>query len=160
MNTAMFVGSFEPFTLVHLDIVQSSAKIFDKLIIAIAHNAQKTGFLPIDKRIELIQKSTHEFNNVEVVTFEGLTAQYAKEHNIKILVRGIRNSKDLEYENQIASANQALNPELATIFIPTKAEHNHISSSIVKEIYLNNGDITDFVPYPVQKYLESIYNAS
>ena len=80
-----------------------------------------------------------------------------KKHNVQ---QQKEQEKDLEYENQIACANQALNPELATIFIPTKAEHNHISSSIVKEIYLNNGDITDFVPYPVQKYLESIYNAS
>ncbi len=153
MTTAIYAGSFDPFTLGHLDILKSSAEIFDTVIIAVAYNPEKKGFIPVDDRVELIKKSVISIQNIEVYSFNGLTVEFAKQHNAKILIRGLRDSKDFEYENQLARINSTLNPEIKTVFLTANPQNVAISSTAVKELVSHKCDLTQFVPNPVKDYL-------
>lgn len=155
MKIAIYPGSFDPITKGHLDILKNAAGIFDKVIIAVAHNGEKKGFLAPDKRVELIKKSIEkaQIKNVEVDAFEGLTIEYAKKIGATILIRGLRAVSDFEYEMQLSQTNSALCDEIKTVFLTTKPKYNFISSSTIREILQNNGDISKFVPSPVNEYL-------
>lgn len=153
MKIAIYPGSFDPVTKGHLDILKNASEIFDKVIIAVAHNGEKKGFLPVEKRVELIKQSISGLENVEVDAFEGLTIDYAKKHNAEILIRGLRAVSDFEYEMQLSQTNSALCESVKTVFLTTKPEYNFISSSTIKEILANNGDISKFVTEPVFNYL-------
>lgn len=153
MTIAIYPGSFDPITNGHLDILRSGAAIFDKVIIAVSYNINKHGFLPIETRKKLIEESVQDIPNVEVDSFQGLTVEYAKKKNANVLLRGLRTSFDFEYEMQLSQTNQALYSDIKTVFLITKPEFNFISSSCVREILLNKGDITNFVPNPVADYL-------
>ena len=155
MITAIYPGSFDPITNGHLDIINVSSKMFDRLIILVAKNINKQEFLSVDERLNLIKISTSHLNNIIIDSFTGLTANYAKEHNATILVRGVRTVQDFENELMMAHANEQLNINLKTIFIPTEPQFSYISSSMVKEIFLNNGCIKKFVPPHVTEYLNS-----
>ena len=155
MKIAIYPGSFDPITKGHLDILKTGAGLFDKVIIAVARNSGKKGFLTIDERVELIKKSVKELPNVEVDSFEGLTIEYAKKKNAKILIRGLRAVSDFEYELQLSQANSSLCSDIKTVFLTTKPKYNFISSSTIKEIYINHGDISKFVPEPVYEFLKS-----
>lgn len=154
MTIAIYPGSFDPITNGHLDILKSGSEIFDKVIIAVSYNMNKKGFLSVEERIDLIKKSVAHLKNVEVDAFEGLTVNYAKKKGADVLLRGLRTSFDFEYELQLSQANNALNKDLKTVFLITKPEYNFISSSMVREILVNGGDITEFVPLPVKEYLK------
>ena len=160
MTIAIYPGSFDPITNGHIDILKSGAEIFDKVIIAVSYNANKQGFLPIDIRTQLIRESVKDIPNVEVDSFEGLTIEYAKKRGASVLLRGLRTSFDFEYEMQLSQTNHALYNEIKTVFLITKPEYNFISSSCVREILLNNGDITSFVPEAVQAYLTKLRQLS
>lgn len=153
MKIAIYPGSFDPITKGHLDILKNAAEIFDRVIIAVAHNGEKKGFLSVEQRVKLIKKSISNFKNVEVDSFEGLTIDYAKKHNAEVLIRGLRAVSDFEYEMQLSQTNSALCEDIKTVFLITKPEYNFISSSTIKEILHNNGDISKFVPEPVYNYL-------
>ncbi len=153
MRTAIYPGSFDPITNGHLDVLKTSAGIFDKVIIAVAKNSEKHAFLTIDERIKLIKESVMHIKNVEVDAFDGLTIEYAREKSAQILIRGLRAVSDFEYEMQLSQTNSALAPDIQTVFLITKPEYNFISSSTVREILLNGGDISKFVPLPVYNYL-------
>ena len=155
MTIAIYPGSFDPITNGHLDILKSGSEIFDKVIIAVSYNVNKSGFLTVDERVNLIKKSVAHLKNVEVDSFEGLTVEYAKKKGADVLLRGLRTSFDFEYELQLSQTNNALNKELKTVFLITKPEYSFISSSMVREILVNNGDISNFVPADVCKYLNS-----
>lgn len=155
MRIAIYPGSFDPITKGHLDILKTGAEIFDKVIIAVARNSEKKGFLSIDDRVKLIRESIKDLENVEADSFEGLTIEYAKEKGAKVLIRGLRAVSDFEYELQLSQANSALCSDIKTVFLTTKPKYNFISSSTIKEIYLNNGDISKFVPEPVYEFLKS-----
>ena len=155
MKIAIYPGSFDPITNGHLDILKSGSEIFDKVIIAVSYNINKQGFLSVDERVDLIKKSVAHFKNVEVDAFEGLTVEYAKKKGADILLRGLRTSFDFEYELQLSQTNNALYNDLKTVFLITKPEYNFISSSTIKEIWQNGGDISKFVPEPVYNYLSS-----
>lgn len=154
MKIAIYPGSFDPVTKGHLDILQTATQIFDKVIIAVARNSEKHGFLPVETRVQLIKESVKELNNVKVDFFEGLTINYAREKGATILIRGLRAVSDFEYELQLSQANSALASEIKTVFLTTKPKYNFISSSTIKEIFINNGDISKFVPEPVDEYLK------
>lgn len=156
MTTAIYPGSFDPITKGHLDVLETGAKIFDKVIIAVSNNINKKSFLTVDERINLIRESVKHLPNVEVDAFEGLTVNYAKNRGAEVLLRGLRAVSDFEYEMQLSQTNSELSPDIKTVFLITKPEYNFISSSTVKEIFLNKGDISNFVPAPVMKYLSSI----
>lgn len=153
MKVAIYPGSFDPITNGHLDILKRAAGMFDKVIIAVARNSEKHGFLTVDERIELIKKSVADIKNVEVDAFEGLTIEYAKKFGAEVLIRGLRAVSDFEYEMQLSQTNSALAPDIQTVFLITKPEYNFISSSTIKEILVNGGDISQFVPQPVCEYL-------
>lgn len=155
MTIAIYPGSFDPITNGHLDILKSGSEIFDKVIIAVSYNVNKKGFLTVDERVELIKKSVAHFDNVEVDFFEGLTVEYAKKKQADVLLRGLRTSFDFEYELQLSQTNNALLRDLKTVFLITKPEYNFISSSMVREILINNGDISKFVPKAVEEYLKT-----
>lgn len=155
MKIAIYPGSFDPITKGHLDILHTAAEIFDKVIIAVARNPEKQGFLLVDVRVKLIKESVKDLPNVEVDFFEGLTINYARQKGATVLIRGLRAVSDFEYEMQLSQANSALASEVKTVFLTTKPKYNFISSSTIKEIYLNKGDISKFVPEPVNEYLQN-----
>jgi len=156
MKIAIYPGSFDPITKGHLDILNTAAGIFDKVIIAVAHNSEKHGFLPVETRVQLIKESVKDMTNVEVDAFEGLTINYAHEKGATVLIRGLRAVSDFEYEMQLSQANSALAPDVKTVFLTTKPKYNFISSSTIKEIFLNNGDVSKFVPDAVADYLKAL----
>lgn len=156
MTIAIYPGSFDPITNGHIDILKSGAEIFDKVIIAVSYNVNKQGFLPVETRVKLIRESVKDIPNVEVDSFEGLTVEYAKKRGASVLLRGLRTSFDFEYEMQLSQTNHTLYNEIKTVFLITKPEYNFISSSCVREILLNKGDITSFVPKEVQAYLTEL----
>lgn len=153
MKIAIYPGSFDPITKGHLDILKNASGIFDKVIIAVARNGKKKGFLSTEERVELIKKSIEGLDNVEVDAFEGLTIEYAKKQGAEILIRGLRAVSDFEYEMQLSQTNSALCDEIKTVFLTTKPKYNFISSSTIREILQNNGDISKFVPQAVNEYL-------
>ena len=157
MTTAIYPGSFDPITYGHLDVLKTGAEIFDKVIIAVAHNSAKNGLLSIDERVNLIKDAVKDLKNVEVDTFEGLTVEYAKKHEATVILRGLRAVSDFEYEMQLSQTNHAMEPEIKTVFLITKPEYNFISSSSVKEVLVNGGSIEKFVPENVKIYLEQRY---
>lgn len=155
MKIAIYPGSFDPITKGHLDVLKTGSEIFDKVIIAVSRNSQKEGFLSVEERVSLIKASISELSNVEVDSFEGLTVEYAKQKGAKVLLRGLRAVSDFEYEMQLSQTNSALSEEIKTVFLITKPKFNFISSSTVKDIALLGGDISKFVPEPVNEYLKN-----
>ena len=139
MKIAIYPGSFDPITKGHLDILKNASEIFDKVIIAVARNGEKKGFLTVDERVKLIKESVTDFDNVEVDSFEGLTIEYAKKRGAEVLIRGLRAVSDFEYEMQLSQTNSALCSDIKTVFL--------------KEILRNGGDISKFVPECVHEYL-------
>ncbi len=153
MKIAIYPGSFDPITNGHLDVLKTSAGIFDRVIIAVARNPEKTGFLTVEERVKLIKESVKHIKNVEVDFFDGLTIEYARKMGAEVLIRGLRAVSDFEYEMQLSQTNSALAADIQTVFLITKPEYNFISSSTVREILMNKGDISKFVPKPVFEYL-------
>ncbi len=145
-KNAIYPGSFDPITKGHMDIIKRSAKMFDKLYVAVLTNSSKSCCFTIEERMEMMRKCTSDMQNVEVCTFSGLLAEYAKKIDVVTSIRGLRAVTDFEYEFQMALTNKKINKELETIFLTTNSKYMYLSSSIVKEIARNGGDISDFVP--------------
>ena len=131
---AVFAGSFDPFTLGHLDIVKRAAALFDELYVLLAVNASKKYLLSESARIEIVKKSVENIPNVKVESFDGLTVEFMKRVGAKFLVRGIRGSADVEYEQSVAWNNKVLYPESETIFLSSAPEHLNVSSTVVREL--------------------------
>ena len=156
MTIAIYPGSFDPITNGHFDVLYRASKLFEKVIVAVLSNMNKKSFIPAEIRFELIKESVKHLENVEVDTFDGLTVEYARAKNAKVLIRGLRAVSDFEYEMQIAQINKNLDASLDTIFLVPSVENNFLSSSIVKEIALFGGDISNLAPESVQKYFKKI----
>ena len=155
MKIAVYPGSFDPITNGHLDVLKTGAEIFDRVIIAVAYNSQKpNGFLKVDERLKLIKETVKGIKNVEVDSFEGLTVEYARKMGASVILRGLRAVSDFEYEMQLSQTNHAIEPGIKTVFLITKPEYNFISSSSVKEVFVNGGDIEKFVPQNVKSYFD------
>ena len=153
---AIYPGSFDPITNGHLDVLERASRLFAKVIIAVLGNPNKKATLPIETRIKLVKEAVSHLDNVETGSFTGLTVDYAKAKNAQVLIRGLRAVSDFEYEMQMAQTNKHLYPQLDTIFLVPRMENNFISSSVIKEISLLGGDISQFVPEPVNKYFKTI----
>ncbi|TDL55862.1 pantetheine-phosphate adenylyltransferase [Paenibacillus dendritiformis] len=154
-RTAVYPGSFDPVTLGHLDIIQRAAKQFDKLIVAVLNNSSKKPLFSIEERLELLRTVTKPWPNVEVDSFSDLTVNYMDAKNGDVIVRGVRSVTDFEYELQLASTNQKLNPRVETIFMMTNPKYSYLSSSIVKEIAHYGGDISELVAPEVEAALRN-----
>ncbi|GAD31091.1 pantetheine-phosphate adenylyltransferase [Photobacterium leiognathi] len=141
----IYPGTFDPITNGHLDLIERAAAMFDHVIVGVAFNPSKKPLFDLNERVELASKITAHLNNVEIVGFSGLLVDFAKEHNANILVRGLRAVSDFEYEFQLANMNRRLMPELETVFLTPAEENSFISSTIVKEVALHKGDVSQFV---------------
>ena len=146
MKTVICPGSFDPITNGHLDIIERSSKIFEKVIVAVLINSSKTATFTAEERIDLLKTATAHIPNVEVVSFNGLLAQFAQDRNAKVIIKGLRAVSDFEYEFQMSLTNTKLNPNVETLFMTTKSENMYLSSSIVREVARYGGDISDMVP--------------
>lgn len=145
-QTVICPGSFDPVTRGHLDIITRASKMFGKVVVAVLVNSSKTPTFSTEERIALLQAATAELPNVDIVSFEGLLAEYCKSCGINTIVKGLRAVSDFEYEFQMALANKKLNPGLETIFLTADADSTFLSSSMVREIGSMGGDISNFVP--------------
>ena len=145
-NTALFPGSFDPFTAGHLNILRRSLTMFDKVIVAVGVNQDKRGFYSNSVKMDIIRQATAGLQNVQIIEYDGLTVDVCRNLGIRHIVRGVRNMLDFENERAIADANRRLAPEIETIIIPTAQEFAHISSSAVRDILRHHGDTSLFVP--------------
>lgn len=146
MNIAVFPGSFDPFTKGHESVVRRGCILFDKLIIGVGSNTTKKYMFDIEERTAMIERVFADEDRIEVRSFSGLTVDFCKEQDAKYILRGLRDGKDFFYENSIAVMNNSLSPGIETVFLLTAAEYAGISSTILREILRNNGDISSFVP--------------
>ena len=147
MRIAVCPGSFDPITKGHIDIITRAAAMFDKLIVVVMTNANKTNFsFSPEERKTLILKTVGDIANIEVDVYDGLLADYARQKNACAIIKGLRAMSDFEYEFQMALTNKKLNPHVETLFLTTRAENMYLSSSMVKQIAAMNGDISDFIP--------------
>ena len=146
MRIALCPGSFDPVTKGHLDIIRRASKLFDKVIVVVLTNPEKNASFSKEERINMAKKVTIDLQNVEVDTFGGLLADYAKIKNAVAIVKGLRAVSDFEYEFQMALTNKLFNPEMETLFLNTSEEYMYLSSSIVKQIASLGGDISRFIP--------------
>ena len=143
---ALFPGSFDPITKGHDDIVLRALKLFDKIIIGLADNHEKKSLFSYNKRLSLLNSAFKKNNRVKVINYKGLTANYCYNNNIRFIVRGIRNEVDFNLEKTVDSTNKLLNTKLETVSFFTKTEFSNLSSSILRDIYVNGGDIKSFLP--------------
>lgn len=142
----VYPGSFDPITFGHLDIIERSSKMFDKLIVGVLINNAKKPLFSADERVKMIQNVTSHLDNVEVCSFHGLLVDFAKKEGARVIVRGLRAVTDFEYELQMAQTNHTMCPGLDTIFLTTDLRYAYLSSSIVREVAFYDGKINQFVP--------------
>ncbi len=157
MKLAIYPGTFDPFTLGHLDIAERALNVFDQLAIIVAAHPEKSTLLSVNTRVELIKEATTHIDGIRVISFQGLIVDHAKNLGACALVRGLRSSRDLDYESQMAHTNRMMLPTLDTVFFHTSAAHAFTSSSLVREILSWNGDIRPFVPRVIA---ESLMNSN
>lgn len=151
MKTVICPGSYDPITLGHLDVITRASTLFDKVIVVVLINNKKNYSFSTEERVDLIKKSVSHLKNVTVDSYDGLLADYAKQHSAYAIVKGLRAMSDFEYEFQMALTNRKLNPEVETLFLTTKSEYMYLSSSMVKQIASMGGDISEFVPSVIHK---------
>jgi len=151
-SVAIYAGTFDPLTLGHLDLIERSATIFPRVIVAAAADTVKNTLFSAEERIGMIQAVVKRLGvaNVDVEIFDGLLVNYARSRNVSVIIRGLRAYSDFEYEFQMALTNRKLAPEIETLFMMPKEVHSYVSSSTVKEVAKLGGQISDFVPPEIQ----------
>ena len=154
MKRAIYPGSFDPVTNVHVDIILRSSKIVDRLIVGVLNNSAKKSLFSVEERVSMLKELTKDLPNVEVTSFDGLLVDYMREIDASIIVRGLRAVTDFEYELQIAQTNHIENTDIETIFLTTNLQYSYLSSTIVKEFASYGGDISKFVP---EQFVDRIY---
>ncbi|GGG51510.1 phosphopantetheine adenylyltransferase [Pseudohongiella nitratireducens] len=157
MKTAVYPGTFNPITNGHSDLVERAAKLFDKVIVAIGVNRQKSGTLPTEKRVELARQVLGHLDNVEVCSFDTLLIDFVREREAKVILRGLRTVADFEYEFQLVGMNRALDPKIETIFMAPEEHLSYISSTLVREIASFGGDISRFVHPLVDEAMKELH---
>ena len=154
MKIAVYPGSFDPVTNGHLDIIQRAIKIFDLVYIAVIENPEKTPLFKTEERMEMLSKSLPPSPKIKIDSFSGLLVDYAKKIGANAIVRGLRAVSDFDYEFQMALTNRKMCPEIETVFMMTDYKYSYLSSSFVKQIARLGGDISAFVPPPVEERLK------
>ena len=144
-RNAMYPGTFDPITNGHQDLVRRAASIFDRVIVAIAANPNKAPMFPLEARVSLAQQVLHDIPNVEVVGYAGLTVEFARKHNVSVVVRGLRAISDFEFEFQLANMSRHLAREIETVFLTPQEQFTFISSTLVREIAVLGGNVAEFV---------------
>ena len=159
MRTAIYPGSFDPLTNGHLDVVQRAAKLFDRVVVAVAENEGKNPLFTLNERLALVKKSIVHLPNVEADSFDCLLVEYVVSRKAQAIVRGLRAISDFEFEFQLALMNRKLNENIETIFMMPKDTYTFLSSRIVKEIARLGGDVGSFVPAHVQTALTKKFSS-
>lgn len=145
-RTAVFPGSFDPFTVGHEAIVKRALQLFEKVIIAVGENPDKKNLFSIEMRLKMISKVFADESRLEVISFRGLTVDFCRKHKAHYIVRGLRTSSDFEYERAMGQMNRKMAPEIDTVFLLTSTEHTPVSSTVIRDIIRNGGDVSPFVP--------------
>ena len=153
-RTAIYPGTFDPVTLGHLDVIELSLELFDKVIVGVSTHPAKKPLFSLEERISLLKECVKKFPRIEVSSFEGLLVDFAKKNNSRIVIRGLRELSDFETEFQRAIINRKLSPKIETVFIATSAKFFYLNSSLVKEIVSFGGDVSCFVPKAVENALK------
>lgn len=148
-RVALYPGSFDPFTVGHLDIVQRLSPLYDEVVVAVLSNPKKTPYLPEEARVRSIEESVKGLSNVRVLCSAGATVDVARQVGACTMIRGLRSVTDFEYETTLAAGYHYMAPEIETLFLLAKPEHGYISSSLVREIHALGGDVSALVPAPV-----------
>ncbi|WHH59884.1 pantetheine-phosphate adenylyltransferase [Petroclostridium sp. X23] len=146
MKIAVYPGSFDPVTNGHLDIIERTSKVFDKVIVSILLNSNKVPMFTVEERMDFLRQVTKKLNNVEIDCFSGLLVNYMKEKSATVIVKGLRAVSDFEYEFQMALVNNKLSPDIETLFMMTSSKYSYLSSSIVKEVGRLGGCLKELVP--------------
>jgi pantetheine-phosphate adenylyltransferase len=153
MRRAIYPGSFDPVTNGHLDVIERAQKLFDEVVVAVAHNDEKQPLFSLKERLDLLSETAGRFENVRIAEFEGLLVEFARAQKAGAVIRGLRAVSDFEFEFQMALMNRKLDPAVETIFLMPKEEYTYLSSRIVKEIARLRGDVSAFVPVCVARAL-------
>ena len=158
MSAVIYPGSFDPVTLGHMDVIERASKMFDKVIVCILNNSQKKSPLfSLDERVNMLKDVTSGLDNVEVDSFQGLLVDFAKEKDVKIIIRGLREITDFANELKMAQGNHLIYPDFETLFIATDPKYSFVSSSMVREYASYGKSVQDFVPKIVQSKIEEKY---
>jgi pantetheine-phosphate adenylyltransferase len=152
-RVAVYTGTFDPVHLGHLDIIRRGAGLFDRLIVGVGINPDKATLFTIEERVELIQRVTADYGNVEVEPFHGLAVQFVRQAGARIMLRGLRTLSDMEYEFTMSLMNLHLDPGIETVFLMAKEEFSHVSSTLLRQIATFGGDLKKFLPEPVEAAL-------
>jgi pantetheine-phosphate adenylyltransferase len=152
-RTAVYTGMFDPFHLGHLDVTERGSRLFDRLVVGVGINPEKSPFLSLEERVELLQTVLKPFANVEVRPFRGLAVRFVREVGGRIMLRGLRTLSDMEHEFTMSLTNLALDPEIETVFLMAKETYSHISSTLIRQIATLHGDLDKFVPPQVKTAL-------
>jgi len=158
MRRAIYPGSFDPVTNGHLDVIERARKLFDEVVVAVAHNDEKKPLFSLEDRLDLLGETAGKIDNVRIAEFEGLLVEFARREEAGAVIRGLRAISDFEFEFQMALMNRKLEAEVETIFLMPKEEYTYLSSRIVKEIARLGGDVSGFVPACVAKALRSKFS--
>ena len=154
----LYPGSFDPLTYGHLDLINRASELFETVIVSVLENPSKKSTFTVARRIEQIVVATIDIKNIEVISYEGLTIECAKQNNVEVILRGLRAMSDFEYELQIAHTNRTLDKTIETIFLATETHHSFLSSSVVKEVARFGGNISHMVTEMVAKDLQRHFN--
>ena len=150
---AVYTGVFDPIHLGHLDVIRRGSRIFDRLMVGVGINPEKTSFFTVEERVQLVQRVVAEYANVEVQPFHGLAVRFVREVGARVMLRGLRTLSDMEYEFSMSLTNRALDPEIETVFLMAKEEYSHISSTLIRQIATFQGELTKFVPAEIKTAL-------
>ncbi len=153
MVSALYPGSFDPVTFGHLDLVQRALPLFDRLTVAVARNSSKSGTFTFDERVDMLREVLPADPRLSVTTFAGLVVDYCRAQGIGAVLRGLRTVSDFEYEYQMALTNRHLAPAIETVFVMPSVQYSYVSSSLIREIVKNGGDVGSFLPPSVERRL-------
>lgn len=143
---AVYPGTFDPVTFGHIDLIKRASRIFDKVIVAVAHNEQKGVLFSVEERVDMLKDAVRDLKNVEVDSFEGLVVDYVKSRQSRVMIRGLRMLSDFEYEFQMALTNRKLSENIETIFMMPHEDYSYISSKLIKEAASLGADVSNFIP--------------
>ena len=155
MVSALYPGSFDPVTRGHLDLVERALPLFDHLTVAVAVNSSKASTFTADERVEMLREVLPDDSRLSVTTFRGLVVDFCRSQGIGAILRGVRTVSDFEYEYQMALTNRHLAPGIETVFVMPSVQYSYVSSSLIREIVRNGGDVGSFLPQPVERRLRA-----
>ncbi|GGY58388.1 pantetheine-phosphate adenylyltransferase [Marinobacter zhanjiangensis] len=158
MTTVIYPGTFDPITNGHVDLVERARRLFDEVVIAVAHSSKKNPLFSLDERVKLCEESTRHLENIRVVGFNNLLADFVRQQEGNVLLRGLRAVSDFEYEFQLANMNRHLAPEVESVFLTPSNHLSYISSSLIREIASLGGDVSEFVPPVVHQDLKAKFS--